>query len=260
MDYEDPVDGAVDLLQQFGLTEYEARCFVALSALPIGTAKQVADVADVPRTRVYDAMRMLEARGLVQVQHTSPRRFRTVRTDEAIETLRSRYESRIDRLGDALQCSNRQFADSAPATRRVRSIVGSAAVEDRVERLLAGAAETVVLVVGDEDETLLSDSLLCSLADLDAAVDLVVGLRSDDAADRVREHAPDARFVVFDSEWPVTPGNDDARIGTILLADQSDALVSSVLPDGEEQAVIGTGEQNGLVLLVCLLTSVVTAR
>lgn len=258
MDYEDPVDGAVDLLQQFGLTEYEARCFVALSALPVGTAKQVADVADVPRTRVYDAMRMLEARGLVQVQHTSPRRFRTVRTDEAIETLRSRYESRIDRLGDALQCSHRQFADSAPATRRVRSIVGSAAVEDRVERLLTGAAETVVLVVGDE--TLLSDSLLCLLADLDDAVDLVVGLRSDDAADRVRERAPDARFVVFDSEWPVTPGNDDARIRTILLADQSDALVSSVLPDGEEQAVIGTGEQNGLVLLVCLLTSVVTAR
>ena len=52
---------AVGLLQQLGLKEYEARCFVGLSQLSSGTAKQLSESTEVPRTRVYDAIRVLEA-------------------------------------------------------------------------------------------------------------------------------------------------------------------------------------------------------
>ena len=47
------------------MKEYEAQCFVGLSRLSSGTAKQLSEITDVPRTRVYDAIRLLEVQGLV---------------------------------------------------------------------------------------------------------------------------------------------------------------------------------------------------
>lgn len=54
---------AVTSLEELGLTEYEARCFVALTRLSKGTAKEVSQVADVPRSRVYDTIERLERTG-----------------------------------------------------------------------------------------------------------------------------------------------------------------------------------------------------
>ncbi|MFT4923715.1 MAG: sugar-specific transcriptional regulator TrmB, partial [Haloarculaceae archaeon] len=44
-------DEAIELLQELGLKEYEAKCFVALCRLPQGTAKDISEISDVPRTR-----------------------------------------------------------------------------------------------------------------------------------------------------------------------------------------------------------------
>ena len=51
------------MLQELGLREYEARCFVGLSRLPTGTAREISEVTEVPRTRVYEATRVLAAEG-----------------------------------------------------------------------------------------------------------------------------------------------------------------------------------------------------
>ena len=40
--------------------------------LSTGTAKEIYNISEVPRTRVYDAIRVLEAEGLVEVQHSRP--------------------------------------------------------------------------------------------------------------------------------------------------------------------------------------------
>lgn len=100
---------ATDLLQSLGLKEYEAKCFVALSRVDSGTAKDVSELSEVPRTRVYDAVRVLETKGLVETQHSNPQRFRAVSIEEATHTLRDEYEDRVTDLEDALH-------DIQPAT------------------------------------------------------------------------------------------------------------------------------------------------
>ena len=95
MAHSENIEQAVEVLQQLGLKEYEARCFVGLSRLNTGTAKQLSELTEVPRTRVYDAIRVLESQGLVEIQHSSPQQFRAVSLDEATETLRDQYEDRV---------------------------------------------------------------------------------------------------------------------------------------------------------------------
>ncbi|WP_433633300.1 TrmB family transcriptional regulator [Halomicrococcus sp. NG-SE-24] len=79
---------AIDQLEQLGLSTYAARTLVALVALGSGTAKDVSEVADVPRTRVYDAVEELQEEGLVDIQQSTPKQFWPVST----ETLSRSFE------------------------------------------------------------------------------------------------------------------------------------------------------------------------
>jgi len=88
---------AVDAFEQLGLTSYEAKVFIALHRLGAGTARDVAEITDVPRSQVYSVAESLENRGLLEVQQSNPIRYRPVSVDEARDTLRTQFERERDR-------------------------------------------------------------------------------------------------------------------------------------------------------------------
>ncbi|MFB6120542.1 MAG: TrmB family transcriptional regulator [Halobacteriaceae archaeon] len=248
MDTRKHIDEAVDTLQQLGLKEYEAKCFVGLSRMATGTAKELSEITDVPRTRVYDAIRVLEGQGLVEVQHSSPQQFRAVPIDEATETLRGQYETRVRRVEQALErVEPVEDPEDAPV-QEVWSISGGQAIENRTSDLVSEADEEVVLVVGDP--SLVTDSLAETLRGLDD-VDLLVGATNDAVKRRVEEAAPDATTFASGLEWlHGADAENETAVGRLLLVDRSTILVSSILPEsGDEQAIFGEGFGNGLVVV-----------
>jgi len=244
---DDTIEEAIDVLQQLGLKEYEARCFVGLTRVPIGTAKRLSEITDVPRTRVYDAVGVLESQGLVEIQHTNPQRFRAVSLEEATETLRDRYEDRVQRLQTALnEIDEVDEADETPV-QEIWSIADRTAVENRSEQLLEEATEEVVLVVGDR--SVLTDALVESLADLDPGVDLLVGVLDDETREEVEQRLPAARTFVSGLEWLEAETDDATSVGRLMLVDRSSILLSSLTEDGTEQAIFGGGFGNGLIVV-----------
>ena len=241
---------AVGVLQQLGLKEYEAKCFVALSRVPNGTAKDVSEITDVPRTRVYDAIRVLEAQGLVEIQHGSPQKFRAVPVREAIETLRHQYESRVDTLQDALTDIDPVDTDEGTSAHEVWALTGGSAIANRTRQLVDDADEEVVMVVGSDE--LLTDDLVAALTGLDPSIDVILGALTEPTEDRLESGVPNARTFVSGLEW-LRGGNDqeaDTAIGLLLLVDRGTILVSTVDPEtGREQAVFGRGFGNGLVVI-----------
>jgi sugar-specific transcriptional regulator TrmB len=249
MSSSENLDEAVDILQDLGLKEYEARCFVGLTRLPTATAKQLSDVTDVPRTRIYDAIRALESNGLVEVQHTSPKQFRAVSLSEATETLRDQYDDRIDRLRDRLQSLGSAEADEDEPIQEVWSMSGRTAIENRTDDLVADAEREVVLVVGDE--SLLTEELVAALHGVAADVDVIVGAVTDFLQRRIQDAVPNATTFTSGLEWlRGSDTEDDVAIGRLLLVDRSQFLVSSIDPaTGEERAIFGCGVSNGLVVI-----------
>jgi len=167
MSTDDALNEAVEVLQELGLKEYEAKCFVGLSRLSTGTAKQLGEITDVPRTRVYDAIRVLEAQGLVEIQHSSPQRFRAVPLGEATETLRDQYETRVERLERSLSNAEAVDPETDESVQEVWSMSGTDAIANRSNTLVREATEEVVLVLGDG--SLLTETLTDSLNGLDGA-------------------------------------------------------------------------------------------
>jgi DNA-binding MarR family transcriptional regulator len=256
MSSNDTIDEAVELLQQLGLKEYEARCFVGLSRLPTGTAKQLSEITDVPRTRVYDAIRVLEAQGLVEIQHSSPQQFRAVPLEEATETLRDQYETRVERLTRALSEAEHVDPGAEDPVQEVWSMSGTDSIANRSNTLIEDATGEVVLIIGDG--SLLTDELIGTLNGLDGGVDLLVGAVSEELERRVHDAVPAATTFLSGLGWlrATDAVDDDLVIGRLLLVDRSAILVSTLAADtNEEQAVFGGGFRNGLIVIARRLLS-----
>lgn len=246
---------ATELLQQLGLKEYEAKCFVALTRLPSGTAKDIADIAAVPRTRVYDAVRVLESEGLLEIQHSSPQLFRVLSIEEATATLSDRYSSRIDTLQQTLQDVEAQD-DSTSHSQEVWSLSGREAIAARTQQIVSEADEEIFLVVGSE--SILSERLYEPLeAATDREIDVIVGTLTSSARTELRERVPDAEVFETALDWlqeDTMNQEDEPSIGLILMTDRDTLLVSSQTEHGireerTESAIFGSGFSNGLIII-----------
>ncbi len=251
MDTPEHLEEAIEVLQQLGLKEYEARCFVGLTRLNTGTAKKLSELTEVPRTRVYDAIRVLEAQGLVEIQHSSPQQFRAVSLEEATETLRDQYEARVERLHDALDTIEivDEEGDESPV-QEVWAMAGEDGIENRTEQLLGKATDEIVFVIGDK--SLLTEDLIGTLNEVGNGVELIIGALTPSLQDQIQAAVPDATTFVSGLEWlhGADTTEEDTSIGRLLLIDRSTILVSSIMPDSkEEQAIFGEGFGNGLVVI-----------
>ena len=248
-------DRAVALLQQLGLKEYEAKSFVALTRRPEATAKEISEVSDVPRTRVYDAVRVLENKGLVETQHSSPKQFRAVTIDEATDTLRAEYDARITELHETLaDLEPTEPDEQQEITHEVWALSGQQAIASRAQSLIDDADEEVMFVVGRE--AAFTESTAARLrAAVDRGVTVIVGTPHSALRDRIQAAVPDAEVFRSELEWLRNSAltGDNTEISRLLLADRMAILVSSTYQNGsdrDEQAVFGRGFENGVVAIV----------
>ena len=250
-------DQAIELLQELGLKTYEAKSFVALARRQHGTAKDISETSEVPRTRVYDAIRVLESKGLVETQHSNPQVFRAVSIDEAVNTLRSAYVERTESLRNALSgldpIDDEQATD---ATHEVWALSGNRGITARTQQLIEGATEELIFVIGHEN--VLTDQLVEQLLTAhERGVTLVIGAVDEDLRAEVQDSLPDVDVFISGLDWlsrsPIP--SDNTEISRLLLADREAILVSSFTEAREdarkhEQGVYGRGFDNGLVAIV----------
>jgi len=164
-------DDAVGALKRLGLTTYEARVFVALQKLGAGTASDVADIADVPRSQVYGAGEDLEGRGLVDVEQSNPTRYRPVGVEEARERLYRQLRSESDAAFDYLESVREEYG-ATEASEAIWTVRGRSNVVSRAAQLV-GAAEHRVVYGTDEPsrlEPVVRDALDAAADDVDVTV------------------------------------------------------------------------------------------
>ncbi len=244
---------AVEQLQQFGLREYEAKCFVSLTKISSGTARDVSEQIDVPRTRVYEAVRSLESAGLVEIQHSSPQRFRAIPISEAIEILNERHHARISSIEQSLRQIRASGAgDDQPELSEIWSIADEDTVTARVKRLMQDAESEILLLVGHE--TVFSESIARELTSArDRNVDIVVGSSTQRLREELLGKLPESMVYKSELDWLQSSADPAAgSLGRLLLVDDEALLASTVFRSEQirERAVCGAGSCNGLILVL----------
>lgn len=220
---------AVDAFEQLGLTSYEAKVFIALHRLGAGTARDVADITDVPRSQVYSVAERLEERGLLEVQQSNPIRYRPVSVDEARSTLRDEFEHEQDRAFEYVESVKNEPAGEE-TQEDIWTVRGRDRVDDRTVDILSQASERIIF--GTRLPELLTEDIEAALAERAAAgVRVVVVSRTNEIQNRFA----DVEGVIVDS--PPAHRTDDQRSGRIVVADDASILLSVLGGENCETAI-----------------------
>ena len=138
-------------LRQFGLTEYQARVYLALLDLGTATATQIPPHSSVPRTRIYGAMAQLHERGLVEILPEDPLRYKPVPFNTFLTKQAAEHRERARRLEDDLPELTREFAirsGAEPEFRgRFEAIRGRRNARERLLKMY-NAAQRVIVAIG----------------------------------------------------------------------------------------------------------------
>lgn len=226
MTVETDVD-PIAALEQLGLPNYEARVFVALQKLGIGSAKDVSTIADVPRSQVYGAAESLERRGLIEIQHSTPKTYRPVPIEEARNRLRERFERNQDLAFDYLRRVENERESSVGEQEGVWRLSGQAAVEGRTVKLIDEAESRIVY--GANEPTPMSETVADHLRERSSA-GVSVTLLADDAA-----NGEDLEGITVVPP-KITEGDQAGR----LLVVDDDTILLSVVVEDEETAIWST--------------------
>ena len=248
---------AVGLLQELGLKEYEAKSFVALTRRESGTAREISDTSEVPRTRVYDAIGVLESKGLVETQHTNPQVFRAVPIEEAVETLKREYVDRTASLHSVLnRLDSADDTERTDSTNEVWALSGTQAITSRTAQLIEEATDEVFVFVGHE--AVVTDRLARQLQSAhDRGVEVSISTVDESVEARVQRAVACGHVFVSSLDWVDDPpmSDGDTQISRLILADREAIVVSSITGSApheraHERGVVGRGFDNGVVAIV----------
>ncbi|WP_226042250.1 helix-turn-helix domain-containing protein [Natrinema sp. DC36] len=231
---------AVAALKRLGLPNYQARVFVALQELGEGTAQEISDVSEVPRSQVYGTADDLVERGLVELTESSPKRYRPVSLSAAREQLTDRLERERERAFEnlaELRTTPPERADDGS----VSTLRGRQPIDDRIAELLESADSSAVFVAPSENA--ISETIETTLRERAAEGVAVTVVTAEESG---RERFADSPITV------IVMGEDNPAdfAGRTLMVDDSTVLLA-VATDGDtvaEEAMWTAGSSIGRIL------------
>jgi len=84
--------------ERFDLGEYEIEAYLAVLDAGQLTASEIADRTDIPQPRVYDTVRSLADRGLVELRESRPMRIVAIDPEDALGSVQASFSELIDEL------------------------------------------------------------------------------------------------------------------------------------------------------------------
>jgi len=134
----------VEALKTFGLSEYEAKILLALIAKGELTVKELSEYSGVPRTSVYDVVKSLSEKGLVEV-YGKPLRVRSLNSEDLMRIFSKKVEENLKYLREELPAIEKE------KTEEVKVYRGEIAL-DRICEVIGKAKEVVVIATRIPEE------------------------------------------------------------------------------------------------------------
>ena len=95
---DSPTSSIVNYLQDFGLTEKEAKIYYILSRLGSATANEISSATQYNRLQTYRSVKGLLDRGIVEISLERPRKYTPLKIEHVISLLQQEAANRIIQL------------------------------------------------------------------------------------------------------------------------------------------------------------------
>jgi len=136
------------ILRGLGLTEYEAKIYVALTSVGSAVPREVAGLAGIPYPSAYDALEALVKKGWVEVAQGRPRRYRA----RSPELIQKDSIAAVERVFTELEKNYESSIERVEKPEIIYTIVGKAAVIKKIQETLSRAKKEVIVVLPHYEE------------------------------------------------------------------------------------------------------------
>ncbi|WP_353743245.1 helix-turn-helix domain-containing protein [Methanoculleus sp. DTU007] len=238
----------VESLKSLGLTRYEALVYIGLLRMTGATATEIHEASGVPRASVYPVLDRLIQKELVNVSHTTPKRFDAVPPDRGVRNLMIRIERDAESARAALDTIYREKEREGRGNRElVWTIYGEENIRTHLAEMFQSAERSVeVLATWD----LLREGVLALLDTVpdSAQIDIITECWEGEQPFRFRVHGlPLAKL----RETCSVPGKPLPYEGSgVFLVDNARALLWTRTGSSDEQPSALYSESAGLVSFV----------
>lgn len=131
-------------LQRLGLTYYGARAYETLVLLGPSDAARLSAEADVPRTKVYDILRRLEAEGWITSERTRPITYAARHPRDALEGRKAEFDAAVDEAANDLSMQyDKQMDKESP---RVWLLRGPANITAKLLGMVGRSKKSIMLM------------------------------------------------------------------------------------------------------------------
>lgn len=135
----------VDALKKLGFSDYESRVYATLAMKGEATASEIHKMSGVPRNKVYEVLRGLEEKGLIESLKSSPTVFRAINPESVLESYRDEvldtFEKAIERVREA---------EEAAIQHPVWCVRGVQGVKNRAKAVVQAGREVFVITARRE--------------------------------------------------------------------------------------------------------------
>ncbi|MUV90871.1 TrmB family transcriptional regulator [Halapricum sp. CBA1109] len=164
----------IEVLEDAGLSPYQAEAYVTLLSLGPSSATDIADRSDVPDPRIYDVLRDLEKAGYVETYEQDSLHARAHDLDAVLEDLRGK----ADRLEAAAEAIEDRWEAPSMETNTVSFVTRLETILEQAEQYI-GAAENQIQIAARLEEYERLRPALADAIDRDVHVRLALSIPDD---------------------------------------------------------------------------------
>ncbi len=96
------MDRLIEVLKDFRFSEYEIRVLLCLVQEGDLSASEIAEKSGIPRTSVYDVIKSLESKGLVE-SYGKPKKFRALSAERLVKLFSLKLKEKLDIISSSLK-------------------------------------------------------------------------------------------------------------------------------------------------------------
>jgi len=140
-------DSLLSQLKEIGMSEYEAKVYVILSALRVASAREIHEQTKIPRGRIYETLSSLQERGFIVSSGKAPVRYSPVDVTATFERLKRESVASLDGLYERVKTLETETP--APLMQGYK-LYTEWTRDNQIRMMLKRAKSEVILLCNDE--------------------------------------------------------------------------------------------------------------
>ena len=144
----------IDKLKEIGFNTYEAKVYIALLKKYPATGYEVSKLANIPQSRTYDTLKVLEEKNIVVSTNTKPMTYTPIKPKQLTSQIQKRFNSTINFLDKHLPNVKDDYNEP------IITITGRQNIQDKILEVIKSAKREIYMEVWAQDFKIFEQELL----------------------------------------------------------------------------------------------------